>query len=239
MNRYLKQEIKKAFEVPVPNQKKKTQFLREFPRPPISMRQFILIQITYLRKGTVVLSGLFLLPVLIGADSINLNILWVISALIPFLGLLAVTESTRFVIYGMYELEMSARFSIKSVMLARMSVLGLLDAFILCCLIPLCYRNSSTSLLQTGVYLLVPYLLTVNISLYLTRCFHGREVLYRCMCAAVLISGGSWGLHIAADFVYQISYVYWWIILFLFLIGRMAQEIYRIMKQTEELGWNL
>ena len=238
MNRYLKQEIKKAFEVPVPDRQAKARFLRAFSRPHIRMRQLIWTQITYLRKWTLVLSVLFLLPALMGARCMDQNTLWTISALIPFLGLLAVAENTRSATYGMQEFEMSARFSLKSVMLARMSILGLLDVLILCCLVPLCCISSNLSLLQTGICLLVPYLLTVNIGLCITRCFHGREALYGCMCVAVLVSGISWGLHIIADFVYQLSYLHWWILLSVFLIGRMAQEVYHTIKQTEELAWN-
>lgn len=238
MNRYLKQEIKKAFAVPEPNQQEKARFLRTLVRPRISMWQFIFTQIAYLRKRTLILSILFILPALTGARHVDPDTLWILSALIPFLGLLAVTESTRSAMYGMQELEMSARFSLKSVVLARMSVLGLLDTLVICCLIPLC-RISNTSLLQTGIYLLVPYLLTVNISLLFTRLFHGREAFYSCMCATVLISMGSFGLHLTADFIYQFSYIHWWIILSAVLIGRMAREIYQTIKQTEELTWNL
>lgn len=238
MNRQLKQEIKKAFAFPEPDRQEKVRFLRTLTRPPLSMRQFIFTQLTYLRKRIIVLSVSLLLPALTGARHVDPDTLWILSALIPFLGLLAVTESTRSAMYGMQELEMSARFSLKSVVLARMSVLGLLDTLVICCLIPLC-RISNTSLLQTGIYLLVPYLLTVNISLLFTRLFHGREAFYSCMCATVLISMGSFGLHLTADFIYQFSYIHWWIILSAVLIGRMAREIYQTIKQTEELTWNL
>lgn len=238
MNRYLKQEIKKAFEVPLPDQQEKAQFLRAIPQPHISMLQFILAQVAYLRKWVLVFSVLLLLPALISACHTDPDTLWLISSLLPFLGLLAVTENTRSAVYEMQEFEMSARFSLKSVVLARMSVLGLLDAIVICCLIPLCGIGNDLSLLQTGIYLLVPYLLTVNISLYLARCFHGREALYGCMFTAVLVSVGSCGLHLFADFIYQFSYLHWWILFTVFLIGKTAREIYHTIKQTEELAWN-
>lgn len=238
MNRYLKQEIKKAFEVPLPDQQEKARFLRTFPQPRISMLQFVLTQIAYVRKWVLALSVLLLVPALISASHMDPGTLWLISALVPFLGLLAVTENTRSVIYGMQEFEISARFSLKSVVLARMSVLGLLDAIVICCLIPLCGISSDLSLLQTGIYLLVPYLLTVNISLYLTRCFHGREALYGCMFTAALVSAGSCGLHLFAEFIYQFSYLHWWILFTVFLIGKTVREIYHTIKQTEELAWN-
>ncbi len=236
MNRTLKQKLKKAFEVRSPDRQEKNRFLQTLARSQISIstRQFVIAQFFWLRKRILLLSLLFPLPALAGARHMNPNTLWVLSALIPFLGLLAVAESTRSATYGMQELEMSARFSLKSVVLARMSILGLLDGLVICCLIPLC-RGGNLSLLQTGIYLLVPYLLTVNASLWLTRRFHGREGLYGCMCAAVLVSVGNFGLHLIADFIYQFSYIHWWIILSASLLGRMAWEICQTMKTTEEL----
>lgn len=239
MNKQMKRSIQKAFEAPQPNQQEKASFLRTLPQPQISMWQFILTQATYLRKWTLFFSVLLLFPALIGAYYIEKNTLWIVSAFVPFLGLLVVTENARSIVYGMNEFEMSTRFSLRSVILARMGVLGVLDLLILCSLIPLCCGGNDFSLFQTGIYLLVPYLLTVNIGLWITRHFHSREAIYGCMSAAVLISGADIGLHLIADFVYQSSYITWWFVLSVFLIGRMIYETYCTIKQTEELEWNL
>ena len=239
MNRKLKMRIKKAFEAPEPDPQEKEKFLRMLPQPQIGMLKFILIQASYIRKQTLFFSVLLLFPALKSADNIRTGDLWVASAFIPFLGLLAVAESTRSTTYGMGEFEMATRFSLKSTVLARMSVLGLLDAFILCCFVPLCYINSNLSIIQTGVYLLVPYLLTVNISLWISRHFHGREVIYSCMGVAAMVSGVNVVLCIRAEYVYQFFYLKWWLILAALLAGEMVYETYRTIKQTEELAWNL
>lgn len=239
MNKQIKRSIQKAFEAPKPNQQEKAKFLRTLPQPQISMWRFILTQATYLRKWTLFFSVLLLFPALIGAYYIEKNTLWIVSAFVPFLGLLAVTENARSMVYGMNEFEMSTRFSLKSVILARMGVLGGLDILVLFCLTPLCCIGNDFSLFQTGIYLLVPYLLTVNIGLWITRRFHSREAIYGCMSVAVLISGADIGLHLIADFVYQSSYITWWFVLSVLLVGRMIYETYCTIKQTEELAWNL
>ncbi len=230
MNRQLKKRIQKALEAPPPNRQEKERFLRMLPRPRISMQRFILIQAAYLRKRTLFLSVLLLFPALLAAQYIHLDTLWSISAFMPFLGLFAVTESMRSITHGMSEFEMASRFSLKSVILARMSVLGLFDVLVLCCFIPLCRRGSHFSFLQTGLYLFVPYLLTVNISLWITRHFRGKEVIYACMSAAVLVSAANLGLHLTADFVYQYAYIKWWAALSALSIGTMIYEIYRTVK---------
>lgn len=238
MKKHLKQQIQSAFEAPIPNQQEKARFLKRIPKSRISTWKFTFMQFTYLRKWVLILSMLLLFPAIKGAYHISQNTLWIISAFIPFLGLLAVTESTRSSTYGMSEFELSTRFSLKCVVLARLGILGVIDMVVLCCLIPLCSAGSKFSLLQTGLYLLVPYLFTTNTSLWITRCFHNQEAVYGCMGIAILVSITNTGLHFKADFVYQFSYINWWIILFLFLIGKLIYEIYYTIKQTEEYTWN-
>lgn len=234
----LKKEIPEAFEAPKPDRQKKESFLKTLPQPQISMPQFILIQAAYLRKKTLFLSILLLLPALAGAYCTDANTLWNVSAIIPFLGLFAVAEGTRSMVYGMDEFEMSTRFSLKSVMLARMSILGLVDLFILFCLIPLCCIASSISLFRTGIYLLVPYMLTVNISLWIAHHFHSKDVIYACMSIAVLVSTANAGLHIMADFVYLFSYIKWWLLLSVLLFGGMVYEIYSMIAVPSWRGWS-
>ena len=239
MDNKLKRNIQKAFEAPRPNRQEKARFLRALPGPRISMSRFILVQASYMRKMTLVFSVLLLLPAVIGANYISENTLWIVSAFVPILGLLAVAESTRSTMYGMSEFEMSTRFSLKSVVMARMSVLGVLDFIVLVCAIPLCYTGSGFSLLQTGLYLLVPYMLTVNISLWIIRRFQGQETVYVCMSVAALIGGANVGLHFITDLIYQNAYIVWWFILSVLLFAGMAHEIYLAIKQTEEYTWNL
>ena len=239
MSNQLKRSIQKAFAAPKPDQQEKARFLRTLPQPQISMFRFILVQASYVRKVSWVLSGLILLLALFGAYNISQDTLWVVSAFVPALGLLAVTEGNRSMMYGMSEFEMSTRFSLKSVVMARMSVLGVLDFIVLVCAIPLCYTGSGFSLLQTGLYLLVPYMLTVNISLWIIRRFQGQETVYVCMSVAALIGGANVGLHFITDLIYQNANIVWWFILLVLLFAGMAHEIYLAIKQTEEYTWNL
>ena len=239
MNNQLKRNIQKAFAAPKPNQQEKVRFLRSLPQPQIGMFRFILVQASYVRKLSWALSGLILLLALFCAYNISQDTLWVVSAFIPLLGLLAVTESTRSMTYGMSEFEMSTRFSLKSVVLARMSILGLINLSIITFLTPLCRIGNNFSLLQTGMYLMVPYLLTVNFSLWIARRVNGKETIYGCMCVAVIVSGINTGLHFVTDLIYQEIYTGWWLVLSVFLLIELAYEIHCTIKRTEEYTWNL
>ena len=239
MSNQLKRSIQKAFAAPEPDQQEKARFLRTLPQPQISLFQFILVQASYVRKVSWVLSGLILLLALFGAYNISQDTLWVVSAFVPALGLLAVTEGNRSMMYGMSEFEMSTRFSLKSIVLARMSILGLINFAVIAILTPLCRIGNDVSLLQTGMCLLVPYLLTVNFSLWIARRINDKEIIYGCMCVATIVSGINTSLHFATDLIYQEIYTSWWLVLSVFLLIELAYEIHCTIKRTEEYTWNL
>ena len=243
MNHLLKRNIQKAFAAPEPNQQEKVHFLRSLPQPQIGMLRFIFVQAAYVRKVSWVLSGLLsgllLFLALFCACNISQDTLWVVSAFVPTLGLLAVTESNRSMMYGMSELEMSTRFSLKSVVLARMSMFGGIHFAMIAVLAPLCRIGNDFSLLQTGMCLLVPYLLTVNVSLWIARRTTDKEIIYGCMCVATIVSGINTGLHFVIDLIYQEMYIRWWLVLSILLLIKMVYEIHCTIKRTEEYTWNL
>ncbi len=87
-------------------------------------------------------------------------------------------------------------------------------------------------------HIVVPYLLTVNLSLWVTRHIHSREAIYGCMTVAVLVCGINVGLHYMVSVIYTLSYFGWWLAFAFSLIGIMAHEIYYTIKQMEEYSWN-
>ena len=239
MNKKLKQSIKKAFEAPEPSQQEKAEFLNSLPRAHISMKHFILIQAAYIRKRTWIFAMALLILALFAARYSGSDTVWIISSFVPFLGLAAVAENNRSVIYGMNELETATRFSLKSILFARMSILGMLDAAVLICLAPLCSIGSGLSIIQTGTHLLVPYLLSVNISLWLARHHHNREITYECVAVSVLVAAANTACYFAANFM--VSYTLLWGAAAFCLAIVLAYEIYgtiRCVEKTGGLTWN-
>ena len=239
MNRRIKRCIRDAFPAPAPEQEKKLCFLRTLPQPRLSMRRFIVNQAAYLRKWVLLLSVLLLFPAMIGAYYLKKDMLWIMSALIPVLALMAVAEGARSEVYGMHELELATRFSLKSVILARWSMMGMVNLLVLGVLIPLCRIDERISLLHTAVCLLIPYLLTVNICLHITRRIHGKEAIYGCMGAAGLVSAANIGLRfLAANALWSMDNGRW-LILSVILLGGMVYELHHTIRQSEEYTWSL
>ena len=236
ISKEMKKMLQTAYEAPEPLRKEK--FLKKLPKAQISHMEFMLLQAAYMKKWVWIVSVLVLGIALKSASLLERNMLGVFSALMPFIALTVTTENTKSAAYGMEELEMVSRFSLRSVVLARMGILGGVHFVLICCLIPVSLQNQIYGPLQAGVYLTVPYLLTVIPGFMAARRIHGKESGYACAGIAVIVSvifitQGSNGV------IYREKYFSWWLAAFFVLIIMLGAEWRRTIKETEELAWNL
>lgn len=236
MNKELINALKESFEAPAPTKKK--EFFRSIQKPSISILQFIETQTAYIRKWVWGISALIFAFALIGAEYLERDMLWCISAFMPLLALSILTESGRSETYGMAEFELSTRFSLKSVVLARLGILGVANLFLFCLLLPFAYMNNEASILETCVYMACPYLLTVFGGLCAVRKAHGKEATYLCTGIAVAVSIGNIFLYQLFPAIYAGQGFIWWIVSLIFLGIGTTNQCYQIVKQTEELEWN-
>lgn len=234
MDRKIKEALKEAFEAPAPAHKH--EFLRGVPLQRVSVFSFMLSQAGYIRKRVLGLSLFLFALSLTGACFLELDMLWVISAFMPFLALTAVTENSRSMVYGMDELEMSSRFSLRNVVLARMGIIGVLHLILLCLLMPLAYDHSIFTVLQVGVYMLIPYLLTDVVSLWLIRNIRGKEGIYSCVGAAVCVSSLYSIFREQLINILYMNYFGWLIAALIALIFLCVKETKKMVQRTEELA---
>ena len=237
MNRKMKEALREAFEAPAPEHRQ--DFFENIPQERVSLISFMLSQAGYIRKRVLVISLFPVLLSLAGACVLDFDMLWAISAFMPFLALSAVTENFRSAAYGMEELEMSARFSLKSVVLARMGILGALHLVLLCLLMPLACIHSIFTVMQTGVYLMISYLLADVTGLWILRNLRGKEGLYACMGAAVCISSLYSLLRVRLIRLLYRSGFAWAVVLLVILLILCVSETKKMVRQTEELRWSL
>lgn len=181
-----KKELKKVLEAPAPVRKE--EFLEKYGQQEIRISEFLLVQAGYIRKWVWAVSASVFLVALVGAVALAKDMVWAIAALTPALALAAVAEGGRSASYGMEELEMATRFSLKSVLLARLGILGMENLLILCLLVPLGLRNNQMEPIRAGVCMVTPFLLTACIGLFLVRRIRGQEGTYFCMAGAVCVS---------------------------------------------------
>lgn len=242
MNQEMKKGLQEVFEAPAPQRKE--DFLRQIKRnrilcDEIGYGKFMWMQAAYIRKWVWLLSfGVFLVA-LVGGCLLEREVLWLLSALMPFLALSMIAENVRSEKYGMTELEMATRFSLRSVVLARMGVVGICHLVLLGVLMLLGYQNGATSVLQTGVYLLVPYLLTDVGSLWLVRKLRNREALYASLGFAGLVSVMPIASQYTKEFLYRAQNFGWWVFALIVLCIVMVAEWRKRIGNMEEMEWSL
>ena len=236
-DRELKTALEAAFAAPKPEGKRS--FFRSLPPAPVSHFSFMLAQAGYIRKSTWALSATIFAMALGLSRYTPRSALWSVSALTPFAALTAVTESGRSALYGMEELEKSTRMGLKSVVLARMGLIGLVHLALFCLLTPLARRGAATGLISTGVYLLTPYLLTTLLCLAAARRIRGREAVYVCGAPAVLVSGLLGALADSFRALYAPENLRWWLAALALCAAHTAAQWRQTIQKTEDLTWNL
>ncbi len=229
--RELKRALLDAFPAPEPVHKRA--FLRSLPPAPVSHLRFMLGQAGHIRKSAWAASAaVFALALAVGR-LVPQDAVWATAALTPFAAMAAVAEGGRSALYGMEELELAARFGLKSVAMARMGAMGLAHFLLLAVLAPL----GPAGLGRTGVYLLTPYLLTALTGLAALRRLRGKEGLYAVAAAAVLVAGLSLALHTGLDAYAPVNFR-WWLPALAIAAVLTAREYRNTIKRTEELSWS-
>lgn len=232
----IKRELKKAYEAP--ETERKQEFLRQYQSPYISTMQFMRWQLCYIKKWVWVISGFIFLAGAGCSVYMEKEAVWMVSALIPFLALTIMIENAKSTAYRMGELEYTTRFSLKNLLLARMGALAVLHGVVLIGTIPLCVAGSSLSIFLGGLYILIPYFLTVYIGLFLLRRFRGKEIFYAGISIAIFISFFMSISRYAIPFLYSEEMGKWWLAALLLVMLAIAREGAFFFRQTEELAWN-
>lgn len=200
----------------------------------ISIGSFILSQIAYIRKRVYLASLLILVLAVIAADYAKADSVWAVAAMMPFVAMCMVTESARSETYGMAELEMASRFSIRSILLARFGTIGLVHMVLLCILIPIVRRSAFLSFIQIGIYLLVPYLAASVLELAAVRRLQGKEAISACLIISVMVSLLNTVVKELLTFLVGSNQFVIWLVIAVYLTGRTVFEYRKMIYQTEE-----
>lgn len=231
MNNNLKYTLKHSFDAPPPQ--KKAEFLRQFASPAISNAEFVWMQLRYMRKSILLISVIGFALILFYELYPNPEFLWVFSALSPFLAMTVVITTRRSYACGMEEMEYVTRFSLKSVVLARMGCLSVLNGVILLAIMFIPGQNGFR-FLKAGIYMLLPYCTTISLALPLTRKYHGSRASYFCVFASALVSACVVYLQFSAIHISTVIVG----ILFAAEIAVIISESVKLIRQMEDLTWN-
>ncbi len=236
MKREFREVLKEGFAAPDPERKQA--FFKNLELERVRGVDFLVSQAGYIRKWVWGLSALVFAVAVLGAQVLQRNMIWCISAFMPLLAMALITETGRSQAYGMAEFELSTRFSLRSVVLARLCILGAADLLLICLLIPLVGIDKGAGFFQTGVYLFCPYLLTAFSGLWVMRRVRSRDALYLCAGISAGVSMGNLLLYTRCVWLFAEQNFIWWLAVLVLLGAGTGNQSYKTIKQTEELAWN-
>ena len=236
MNKRLKYELQTIYNAPPTV--RKTAFLKKYHRRELSRKDFILCQIGYIRWWVWGVSVLLFGIILWFSARQQTQDIWLSASLIPLLALLAVVENGKSRQHRMDELELACRISLRSVALARISILGVFHLLLLGVMIPALAAWGGVGFFQTGVYLLTPYLLTSAIGMELSRHFRGNDGLLACSAASVIVCTLGLSDHRFGLGLYRADFLHIWSAALLLAFLVCAYELAKMMKEVEGLQWS-
>lgn len=235
-DKQLKRALKSVYQPPEPAGKQA--FLDRIEDAQLTIWGFVRTQLRYIRPWGWLLSiGIFLAALALAWQA-DRQAVWMISALLPFAALSTITEMNRSVRFGMDELELASRFSLKAVTLARLSILGLGNLVLIMLLAPILSVWGQMTIVETGFYILCPYSLTAFCDLYILRRWHGKENMYACVGAAALVSVLCIVMDMLPTLATALVSLPVCACLTVFLILMMLREGARYLSHMEELIWN-
>ena len=232
MERRLKEELCRYYEAPKP--RRKQAFIRQFGVQKINLPRLVLMQAKYISKWVWLVSACLCVVIYAATHVMEDKYVSMVYGLIPFLVMISLTESTRSYRYGMEELELSTRFSLKSIIMARMAMLGVGNLAVLIVIANILGQREGYHLL----HVLTPYFLTAGGSLYIVRMVRGNENTFFCFTLAIAVSFLQMLLPWQFKEVFMPDYMPIWVALFVVGIVMTAKESYRTIRMTEDLAWN-
>lgn len=237
MKNELKDALNIAFYAPEP--KNKQEFLKNIRPREVSIPEMLLQQVRYIRLSVWAISLGFIAFALIGSWLQLSETDELIPVLMPFLAVVSVLENRRSKKYGMTELEMVTRFSLRSVIFARMIILGVAFLLILVITAPVVATAFGGEIIVTAVHMLIPYLLTMIISLQVERSSLGRKLEYGSLSVAALIAVSMiWMRNLDTALINRYAQIIrnWGFLIVIILAAVTVYEQWRTLRGVEEFA---
>ena len=235
-NSELKRLIKTAYGMEASG---KTEFLKQYQRRELNLGELLCIQMQYMGAQLTVIGGYALAMLLGTLANINMNMARIAAALSPLAALFALTGLGKSRKYGMEEIEMSSRFSLRTVKIIRLAIIGVAGLAVMLAVSCMLRAVTGMSLFVSFAGAGMPYLVTTFLCMLLIRRWHSPKNIYGC---AVIAAGVCAAMSGGIEFLARCSAGLCGLALpggLLISAVLTAAEVCRYIKESEELQWNL
>lgn len=235
-NSELKRLIKSAYSIEA---SRKNEFIKNYQRRELNYRELLRVQLQYMGAQLTAICGYALAMLLGSLANIDVKLAKIVAVLAPLAALFALTGLGKSEKYGMEEIEMSSRFSLRTITIIRLAIIGIAGLAIMlaasCALSAVTGMNLFVSFAAAGV----PYLITTFLCMLLIRRWHSPKNIYGCVVIAAGVCAAMFGgidiLERCCAGLYRsaLSGV------LLISAGLTAVEVCAYIRESEELQWNL
>lgn len=242
MSEKIKKSLKMLYEdLPSPDLEKKLavmqqskQLIQQVPPKSMSLSSFYFQQLRFIRLRTWCLQFVIvLLAALLIMNAPNTRtIMALTSAVSPFIYLVSVSELIRSQAHRVFELELSTKYSYKTVMLARIGLMNILNIVAITLLTFTVVKVSQLAVLQAFFFICIPFLLTSILGLWMLHWQHTKET-YQW----VYIAGGLFSIcimlvvYLYPQLFLSISNGLWWSVM-LIAIGAVIYQYRQLINGT-------
>ena len=235
-NSELKRLIKSAYSIEA---SRKNEFIKNYQRRELNYRELLRVQLQYMGAQLTAICGYALAMLLGSLANIDVKLAKIVAVFAPLAALFALTGLGKSEKYGMEEIEMSSRFSLRTINIIRLAIIGIAGLAIMlaasCALSAVMGMNLFVSFAAAGV----PYLITTFLCMLLIRRWHSPKNIYGCVVIAAGVCAAMFGgidiLERCCAGLYRsaLSGV------LLISAGLTAVEVCAYIRESEELQWNL
>ena len=237
----MKNELKDALNVAfyAPNPRNKQAFLKKLRPREVGMIEMLFQQVRYIRVSVWVLSAAIIALAILGSWMSREETGELIPVIMPLMAAVSILENNRSRKYGMSELEMVTRFSLRSVIFARMLILGLALLLMIAITSPILVMAFGGEILITAMHMLIPYLVTMTICLQVERSIWGRRLEYGTLAIAMLITAlmvwiRNYDMALVNGYMEMVKN--WGVLIVLILAALTVFEQWRTLNSVEELA---
>ena len=236
-NSRLKRLIKNAYYVEP--SARKDELLKKYRQRRLNYLQMLYIQFQYMGAQLTLICGFSLAALLMAMTEVNEDLARLIAVFMPSAALIALTGLGKSTRYGMDEIEMSTRFSLRMIRILRLAIIGV-AALVIMLSVSFALKISCGADMMTALALAgVPYLVTTFLCMLLLRSHHSPKNIYGCI---VITACVSVAMFCGAEFLDRCSAVLRSSVLSsLFAVSIILTfvEAVRYINESEELQWNL
>ena len=235
-NSELKRLIKSAYGIEA---SRKNEFIKKYQRRELNYRELLRVQLQYMGAQLTAIFGYTLTMLLGTLANIDVDLAKIVAVFAPLAALFALTGLGKSKKYGMEEIEMSSRFSLRTITIIRLAIIGIAGLAIMlaasCALRAVTGMGLFVSFAAAGV----PYLVTTFLCMLLIRRWHSPKNIYGCVVIAAGVSAAMFGgidilEHCCAGLYRSVLSG-----VLLISVGLTAVEVCGYIRESEELQWNL